>query len=106
MLRYAWQGLVVGDSRYNNFNEFQDTSLMMFIFSSGGENYAKVLDKVMATSRYYFLFFGPVAIIGIIFLLALIAAVFESVYKIENKKNASELYIQRMSAYAASFALW
>ena len=105
MLRHAWDGDLT-KSRIQHINDFQDTSLVLYIYILGGENYANIGDKVMATSRYYFLFFGPVAIIGIIFLLALIAAVFESVYKIENKKNASELYIQRMSAYAASFALW
>jgi len=106
MLRYSWQEDAFADSRYSNFKNYQDASLVMYVYVALGENYADILGVVMEKSRYYFLFFGPIAIVGIVFLLALVAAVFESMYEKANRRNTRALYVEKMSALAASFGLW
>jgi len=71
-----------------------------------GENYADVLDVVFDTNRATFLFFAPIAFFGIVFLISLIAATFEQVYKLQEKSITKTRYLDKMSTLAATFALW
>ena len=50
---------------------------------------SSVAEVVMADNRAYFLFFGPIAVFGIIFLLSLVAATFEAVY------NTQRVYLEQ-----------
>lgn len=106
MLRYSWSAESFSDSPIANFNNFQDASLVMYIFIALGENYADIFEVVYGLNRGYGLFFLPIALVGIVFLLALVAATFESVYVVQNNKRASELYIEKMTGLAAAFGLW
>jgi hypothetical protein len=85
MFRYSWRGYMEGasDTRFASFDNFQDASIVMYIFVTLGENYADVLDVVFDTNRATFLFFAPIAFFGIVFLISLIAATFEQVYKLQ-----------------------
>ena len=65
-----------------------------------------VAEVVMEDNRAYFLFFGPIAVFGIIFLLSLVAATFEAVYNTQRVYLEQTLYFDKMSSLAASFALW
>ena len=65
-----------------------------------------VAAEVMNKNRNLFLFFGPIAVFGIVFLLSLVAATFEAVYNQQKATLDRQAYLDKMAGLAASFALW
>eukprot|EP00658_Telonema_sp_P-2_P068586 TRINITY_DN5750_c0_g7_i2.p1 TRINITY_DN5750_c0_g7~~TRINITY_DN5750_c0_g7_i2.p1 ORF type:complete len:1729 (-),score=407.69 TRINITY_DN5750_c0_g7_i2:274-5460(-) len=88
------------------FDTFMDSLKHTFVVMATGENYADILPNVLPLSKWYFLFFLFLTLIGMFFLTSLVIATFERQYDQEVTEMKKLERERRLNAIAPAFCLW
>ena len=89
-----------------SFNNFMETSQVMFVLMATGENYADIVPKASLLTRWYFGFFVIATVIGMFFLTSLVIATFETMYQKERREMDSIQKERKLEQMAPAFCLW